>query len=95
MQSLDVPLASQVPSPPLDCDILLPPPAESLYTLPRPSKAAHSSTEQLLSEDEESSMISNMASARSVRFDSGKDPKYRAKRGGSKLSVGAHTESVV
>lgn len=33
--SLDLPALSELPSPPLDCDIVLPPPAESLYSLPR------------------------------------------------------------
>ena len=41
-QSLDVPLASEVPSPPLDCDIVLPPPAESLYSLPRSKPTVYS-----------------------------------------------------
>ena len=43
-QSLDVPLASEVPSPPLDCDIVLPPPAESLYSLPRSKPTVYSTT---------------------------------------------------
>ena len=37
-------MASEVPSPPLDCDIVLPPPAESLYSLPRSKPTVYSTT---------------------------------------------------
>ena len=104
-QSLDVPLASEVPSPPLDCDIVLPPPAESLYSLPgRTNK--NSSTEHLISEDEETNLIaaapssSNRGTLRAVRFEMGKEPSNKAKAkkasgGLAAAAAGAHTESVV
>jgi len=54
--SLDLPSFTEVPSPPLDCDIVLPPPAESLYSLPRrPNNKVNNgsslSTEQLIEND--------------------------------------------
>ena len=67
-------------------------------------QATHSSTEQLISEDDEStSFVSNLASSRSVRFEaaggSAKDSKSRMKKGGkiqmTTTPSGAHTESVV
>ena len=100
-----MPLASEVPSPPLDCDIVLPPPAESLYSLPgRTTK--NSSTEHLISEDEETNLIatasssSNRATLRAVRFEMGKESSNKAKTkkasgGLAAAAAGAHTESVV
>ena len=89
----------------MDCDIVLPPPAESLYSLPgRTTK--NSSTEHLISEDEETNLIaaasssSNRGTLRAVRFEMSKDSSNKAKAkkasgGLAAAAAGAHTESVV
>ncbi len=84
---------TDLPSPPLDCNIVLPPPAESLYTLPRQPKLTSGSTDKLLTSAGTSEATdSNLIDQRTVRFEGEMKHKLplRMKRSGSN-----HTESVV